>query len=152
MFSMKIREAMTPNPVCCVPTDTAQKVAQILRDQNVGALPVVADKQSLKLIGMITDRDICCSIVAEGLDPKTTTIVNYVSSDLVTCRDGENLDNCQQAMQERQIRRIPIVDGEGRCVGIVSQADLALKDKPEKVSKTVSEISKPKPQRPSVAA
>lgn len=147
---MKVREAMTPNPVCCVPTDTAQKVAQILSDKKIGSLPVVADTQSMKLIGMITDRDICCSIVAAGLDPRSTTIEKYVSSDVVTCRDGENLDKCEQAMQEHQIRRIPVVDGEGRCIGIVSQADLALKDKPEKVSKTVAEISKP--EGPSAAA
>jgi CBS domain-containing protein len=140
---MKIREVMTPNPVCCVLTDTAQKVAQVLRDQNVGSLPVVAAKQSLKLVGMITDRDICCSIVADGLDPKSTTIEKYVSENLVACRDGENLDKCEQAMQEHQIRRVPVTDSEGRCIGIVSQADLALKDKPEKVSKTVAEISKP---------
>ena len=140
---MKIREVMTPNPVCCLPTDTAQKVAQVMRDENVGSLPVVADTQSCKLIGVITDRDICCAIVAEGLDPKNTTIEKHISSDLITCRDGENLDKCERAMQEHQIRRIPVVDSDGRCIGIVSQADLALKDKPEKVSKTVAEISKP---------
>ena len=61
----------------------------------------------------------------------------------MTCRDGENLDNCERLMQQHQLRRIPVVDGEGRCIGIVAQADLALKDKPEKVSKTVGEISKP---------
>jgi CBS domain-containing protein len=61
----------------------------------------------------------------------------------VTCRDGENLDDCERLMQEHQLRRIPVVDGEGRCIGIVAQADLALKDKPEKASKTVVEISKP---------
>jgi CBS-domain-containing membrane protein len=61
----------------------------------------------------------------------------------VTCRDGDNLNGCEKAMQEHQLRRLPVVDGEGNCIGIVSQADLALKDKPEKVSKTVAEISKP---------
>jgi len=142
---MKVREAMTPNPVCCMPTDTAQRVAKILCEQNVGSMPVVSDQQSRKLIGMITNRDICCSIVAEGLDPKKTPIEKYMTSDPVSCRDGENLDKCERAMQEHQIRRIPIVDGEGQCIGIVSQADLALKDKPEKVSKTVAEISKSEP-------
>ena len=147
---MKVREAMTPNPVCCMATDTIQRVAQMLRDEDVGALPVVADQQSQQLIGMITDRDIWCSAVADGRDPKSTTIEQYISAELVTCREGENLDRCEQAMQQHQIRRIPVVDAEGRCIGIVSQADLALKDKPEKVSKTVTEISKR--QRPSVAA
>ncbi len=149
---MKVREVMTSNPVCCASGDTAQKVAQILRDHDIGSVPVVADQESRKLVGMITDRDICCSVVADGLDPKTTTIENYISADPVTCRDGENLDECERAMQEHQIRRIPVVDGEGQCIGIVSQADLALKDKPENVSKTVAEISKPESERPSIAA
>jgi CBS domain-containing protein len=142
---MKVREAMTPNPVCCVPTDTAQKAAQVLCDNHIGSVPVVTDQQSRQLVGIITDRDLCCAIVADGLDPKTTVIARYISTDLITCRDGENLDKCEQAMQQHQVRRIPVVDGEGRCIGIISQADVALKDKPEKISKIVAEISRKLP-------
>ena len=134
---------MTANPVCCLPEDKAHRVAQIMREQNVGSVPVVTDYESRKLVGMITDRDLCCTVVAEGLDPKNTQISRFVSTDIVTCRDGENLDNCERLMQEHQLRRIPVVDGDGNCIGIVAQADLAMKDKPEKVSKTVGEISKP---------
>jgi CBS domain-containing protein len=140
---MKIRDVMTADPVCCVPQDTAQKVAKALRDHNVGSMPVVADAESKKLVGMITDRDLCCGVVADGKDPKSTPIENYVSKDPVSFRDGDNLNECERVMQERQVRRIPVVDGDSRCIGIVSQADLALKEKPEKVSKTVAEISKP---------
>ena len=132
---MKVREVMTFNPVCCLPSDTAQSVAQIMRDNNVGSVPVVSDHESRKLVGMITDRDICCSIVAAGFDPKTVSIEEHVHANPVTCRDGENLDKCERAMQENQIRRIPVVDGNGVVIGIVSQADLALKDKPEKFRK-----------------
>ena len=82
-------------------------------------------------------------MVAKGLDPKSISIENFVSLHPVTCRDGVNLENCERAMQEHQIRRIPVVDAEGRCIGIVSQADLALKEKREKVSKTVAEVSRP---------
>jgi CBS domain-containing protein len=149
---MKVKEVMTLDPVCCLPTDSAQKVAAILRDKHIGSLPVIQDQESRKLLGVITDRDLCCLIVADGLDPKHTTIEKFISLDPVTCRDGENLDKCERAMQEHQIRRIPIVDGEGRCIGIVSQADLALKEKPEKVSKTVAEVSKPESKAPSIAA
>ena len=149
---MKVREVMTADPVCSLPTDTAQKVAQIMRDNNIGSVPVVADQQSKTLVGMITDRDICCSIVAAGLDPRTATIEEHAHANPVTCRDGENLDKCERAMQENQIRRIPVVDGNGGVIGIVAQADLALKDKPEKISKTVSEISKPETKQGSIAA
>ncbi len=149
---MKVREAMTPNPVCCLPTDSAQKVAKTLCESDVGSIPVVDDQQSRKLLGMITDRDLCCSVIADGLDPKTTTIEKYISLNPITCREGENLDSCERLMQEHQVRRIPIVDGEGRVIGIVSQADLALKEKPEKVAKTVAEVSKPERKTPSAAA
>jgi len=114
-----------------------------MRENNVGSIPVVVDQQSRKLLGIITDRDLCCAIVADGLDPKRTTIEKFVSLNPVSCRDGENIDHCEQAMQEHRVRRIPIVDGEGVCIGIVAQADLALKDRPEKVHKTIAEISRP---------
>jgi CBS domain-containing protein len=139
---MKVKEVMSPNPVCCVPGDTAQAVARIMCEHNIGSVPVVIDQQSRELVGVITDRDLCCSIIAAGHDPKTTTVQKFVSLDPVTCRDAENLDKCERAMQEHQIRRIPIVDSENRVIGIVAQADLALKDKPEKVSKTLAEISR----------
>src|SRR5688572_5788998 len=118
---MKIREAMTPNPVCCLSTDSAQKVAGILCEHDVGSIPVVDDQQSRKLIGMITDRDLCCSVIADGLDPKNTTIEKFISLNPVSCREGENLNECERLMQEHQVRRIPIVDAEGRVIGIVSQ-------------------------------
>lgn len=149
---MKVREAMTPNPITCLPTDSAQHVASLLCDHDVGSIPVVVDRDSGKLLGMITDRDLCCSVVASGLDPKKTTIEKFISLNPVTCREGENLDSCERLMQEHQIRRIPIVDGEARIIGIVSQADLALHDKPEKVAKTVAEVSKPESPPSTVAA
>jgi len=122
----------------------------MMRDNNIGSLPVVLDQQSRQLIGIITDRDLCCSVVADGLDPKHTRIEKFITQNPVTCRDGENVERCEHAMQEHQLRRIPVVDGEGHCIGIVAQADLALRDKPERLSKTVMEISKPK--RPGMAA
>ena len=141
---MKIREIMTADPICCLPEDKAQAVARIMKEHNIGSVPVVLDSQSRRLVGIITDRDLCCSIVAGGLDPKSTPIEKLISLEVVACREGENVDSCERLMQQHQIRRIPVVDGEGRLMGIVAQADLALKDKPEKVSKTVAEISKPK--------
>jgi CBS domain-containing protein len=139
---MKLRDMMTENPVCCVPTDSAQSVARIMCDESVGSIPVVMDQESRKLVGVITDRDLCCSVVANGLDSKATPIEKFMTLNPVACREGENVENCESLMQERQIRRIPIVDAQDRVIGIVAQADLALKDNPERVSKTVAEISK----------
>lgn len=139
---MKIREIMTSDPVCCVPTDSAEQVARIMCDENVGSVPVVTDQDSHKLAEVITDRDLCCNVIADGLDPKTTTIEKFMTLNPVTCREGENVENCENLMQEHQVRRIPVMDGNDRVIGIVAQADLALKDKSERVSKTVAEISK----------
>ena len=146
---MKVKDVMSINPACCTPNDSAQQVAKLMCDMSVGSIPVVSDRNSHLLIGMITDRDLCCSIVAQGLDSKTTRIQPLITPNPVTCRDGENLEKCERLMQEHQVRRIPIVDGENRVIGIVSQADLARKDQPEKVWKTVAEISK---SAPSIAA
>jgi CBS domain-containing protein len=147
---MKIREIMSRDPVCCVLNDTAQTVGKILCDRNIGSMPVVVDQQSRKIVGMITDRDLCCSVIAQGMNPKTTQIDKLIGATPITCRDGENIETCERLMQEHQIRRIPIVDAQDRVIGIVAQADLALKDKPERVSKTVAEISKD--SRPYIAA
>ena len=147
---MKVREIMSANPTCCTANDSAQSVASMMCNQNVGSIPVIADPQSRTLMGMITDRDLCCSVLARGLDPKKTRIQEFVSYSPVSCREGENIDHCERLMQEHQIRRIPVVDGENRVLGIVAQADLALKEKADKVHRTVAEISKP--SRPSAIA
>ena len=149
---MKVREVMTPNPVICMSEDSAQKVAAMMREYNVGSIPVVVDRQSRTLLGVITDRDIAMKIVAEGLDPRKTAIEKHITLNPVTCRDGENLEKCEKAMQEHQLRRILIVDSENKVIGIVAQADLALKGKPENVSKTVQEVSKPEGGSTKIAA
>src|SRR5947207_11970376 len=142
---------MSQNPACCMPSDSAQTVARIMRDRNVGAVPVIADQQSRLLIGMITDREFCWAVVTDGLDPKKTTIEKFISMNPISCRDGENIEKCERLMQDHQVRRIPVVDNNAGVIGIVSQADLALHDRPDRVSKTVAEISK-SDRRPSIAA
>jgi CBS domain-containing protein len=146
---MKVKEVMSLNPACCTPNDTAQNVAKMMCDLNVGSIPVVVDHQSRALVGMITDRDLCCRVVAHGLDSKSTPIQEVISYDPAVCRDGENVEQCERLMQEHQVRRIPVVDKDNQ-VGIVAQADLALKDKAERVHKTLAEISKT--TRPSIMA
>ena len=147
---MKVKEVMSVNPACCTADDSAQNVAKMMCDLNVGSIPVVADHQSRSLIGMITDRDLCCRVLAHGLDGKSTPIQEFITYNPAICRDGENVENCERLMQEHQVRRIPVVDKENQVIGIVGQADLALKDKPERVHKTVAEISKD--TLPSIAA
>lgn len=140
---MRVKDVMTQHPVCCHASDSAQSVAKALRDQDIGSLPVVADGDSQALVGIITDRDLCCSIIAEGLDPATTSIEAHMKRSPVSCREEQSLDACEKLMQIHQVRRLPVIDGKSRCIGMVSQADLARSERPDKVHRTVAEISKP---------
>ena len=139
---MKVKEVMSVNPACCTANDSAQKVAKIMCDLNVGSIPVVADLQSRALVGIITDRDLCCRVLAHGLDSNSTKIEELITYNPAVCRDGENVERCERLMQEHQVRRVPVVDGDNHVIGIVAQADLALNDRPDRVHKTVAEISK----------
>jgi CBS-domain-containing membrane protein len=91
---------------------------------------------------MITDRDLCCSVVARGMDPQKTAIEKFVTADPVACREDDNVDSCGRLMQEHQVRRIPIVNSDDGVIGIVCQADLALHEEPGRFSKIVAEVSK----------
>ena len=139
---MNVREIMTPNPVCCLPEDSAQTVESIMCQYNIGSVPVVSDRNSEKLAGIVTDRDLCCTIVAQGLDPATTAIRPFMHDNPVSCRPDETLESCERTMQKHQIRRIPVTDERGRCIGIVAQADLALSHDPQHVHQTIAEISR----------
>jgi CBS domain-containing protein len=139
---MKVQEVMTRQPVCCLSQDTVKAVARLLRDEDIGSMPVISDTSSRRLVGIITDRDLVCRIVSEGLDPSTTVIEAFMTRDPVACRPEQSLDSCEKLMQVHQIRRIPVVDREGRCIGILSQADMACFAQPERVQKTITEISR----------
>lgn len=139
---MNVREIMTPNPECCLPEDSAQTVAPTMCQSNVGSVPVVTDRESRKLTGIITDRDLCCSVVAQALDPRAATIGHLMRTNPVVCRPDEELESCERAMQKHQVRRIPVIDEQGRCIGIVGQADIALALEPQHVYQTVAEISR----------
>lgn len=142
---MKVSDVMTPDPVCCLPTDTAEKAAKILRDRNVGSVPVVLDHKSRQLIGIITDRDLCCTVVASGLEPKATPIKRFVTTNPLTCRESDTVDVCMNLMQLYQLRRIPVIDDEEKCIGMVSQADLA-RHKAAKTLETLEEVSQSRPE------
>jgi CBS domain-containing protein len=139
---MKVHDVMTASPISCTETDTARAVAQMMRDHDVGSLPVVAAGDSKQLAGMVTDRDLCCGLLADGRGPESL-IREYISRDPVTCKANDKLEDCEKLMQRHQVRRVPVVDANNTCIGIVSQADLALKDKDTNVKKTVAAISKP---------
>ncbi len=149
---MKIESIMTKQPICCSPGDTVQHVAQMMRQQDVGAIPVVADMVSKKLVGIITDRDLCISAMAEGKDPQSTPVANYFTKQVITCSPDDTLEACELKMKQYRIRRIPVVDKQNSCIGIVVQADIARVDKPESFQALIAEISRPNIKRPAPIA
>ena len=138
----KCDEVMTKNPICCLPNDTAAKAAQLMKSENIGSIPVIENEQTKKLVGIVTDRDLALKIVAEGRDAKSTKVEAVMTHKVVTCRAEDDLQKALDAMSEHQLRRLPVVDNDNKILGIIAQADVAMRvDQPEKTAAMVKEIS-----------
>jgi CBS domain-containing protein len=135
---------MTRDPVCCLPTDTVSKAAQMMKDEDVGSIPVVEDEQTMKLIGIVTDRDLALQVVAAERDPGSTQVEDVMTYEVITCRATDDVQKAVDAMAQHQLRRMPVIDADHRIVGIISQADVATRvEKSEEVAEMVKEISQP---------
>ena len=121
---MKIKHVMTKDPTCCVPSDTAQRAARIMRGDDTGVVPIIENEQSRKLIGIVTDRDLCMNILAEGRDPRTTQVHESMTTTVVSCSPQDSVDKATELMRENQIRRIPVIDDQHQLLGIVAMADI----------------------------
>ena len=140
----KCRDLMSKDPACCVATDNAARAAQVMKQFDIGVLPVVENQSDKRLLGMVTDRDLAMKILAENQDPGRVSVGNIMSTDVVSCSPDDNCEQALELMEQRQIRRIPAVDRSGRVVGIISQADIALRiHDAAKTAELVTEISRP---------
>ena len=140
---MNARELMTENPACCTPDDTVEQAARLMKENDCGCVPVVEDLESKKLLGTITDRDIACRCMAEGKGPETP-VREAMSEDPSCCGPEDSVEDVERIMEERQVRRVPVIDDEGCCIGMVSQADLARGRRDEReVGEMVEKISRP---------
>jgi len=140
------RDIMTKDPICCLPSDTVDQVAQLMKAEDIGPVPVVESQQTKKLAGIITDRDLAIKVVAEGRTPQRTRVAEVMTRDPVTCRPEDDLPQALQAMAQHQVRRLPVVTTDGRIVGIVAQADIATRlREPQQTAAVVEEISQPVP-------
>ena len=138
----KCSDVMTGHPVCCLPDDNVVRVAQLMKGKDIGAVPVVQNEMTKKLVGIVTDRDLALKVVAVGLDPKTVIVEDVLTRNIVTCQADDDLEVALDAMSRHQLRRIPVVDHEYRIVGIIAQADVATRtNQPEKTAEVVKEIS-----------
>jgi CBS domain-containing protein len=141
--SMKCKDIMTPNPTTCTRSATAQAAALIMSEEDVGIVPIV-DSKTKQLLGVVTDRDLCLDVVAAGKHPEEVHVSESLHANPVICKAEDDVEVCLTRMKEHQIRRMPIVDEAGICIGIISQKDLALNlEQSENVHETVRKISQP---------
>ena len=138
----KCRDVMTKDPASCQPTDSITKVAGLMKREDVGSVPVVESADSRRLTGIITDRDIVVKVIAAGGAADSTTVRDAMTPNPASCRETDDVDQAVKLMKERQVRRMPIVDGEGRLTGIIAQADVATRvNKDSKTGELVEAIS-----------
>jgi CBS domain-containing protein len=138
-MAKSIREAMTSNP-CSIDADkSVAYAAKMLRDEDVGIAPVV---EGDRLVGVLTDRDIAVRVVAEGLDPEKVKVSEVASRDVVTLDPQQDLDEALRLMARHQVRRLPVVEEDGRLVGVVAQADVAEQGDDRRTGEVVEQISR----------
>jgi len=136
------KEVMTSNPVCCLPDETVNEVAQLMKSKNVGSIPVIENRESRELIGILTDRDLALKVIAADRDPAKTKIREVMKHNPVTCVESDDIQKALDVMAIHQVRRIPVTDENRRIVGIIAQGDVATRlDHPEKTGELVAKIS-----------
>ena len=139
-MSKLAKEIMTSAPQCCSAETTLNEVANLMVEADCGEIPVT--DASNRLIGVITDRDIVCRVVAKGRNPSAVTAAECMTEPVVVVNEDTSLDDVVSVMEENQIRRVPVVDASGCCCGIISQADVALCASEKDTGELVREVSK----------
>jgi CBS domain-containing protein len=137
-MAKSVRDAMTEDPRSIGASASVVEAARLMRAEHIGSLPVTEDD---RLVGMITDRDITTRVVAESAAPEVTSVGDVYSRDLISVGPDHDLEEALGLMAQHQVRRLPVVQ-EGRLVGMVAQADIALKDN-ERTAELVGAISEP---------
>ena len=122
---MQVRDVMTESMAFCPPDKTLDEIARMMVECDCGCIPVVDSNDTKMPVGMITDRDITCRVVAQGRNPLDLTARDAMTSTVVSVTPETSLEECLDLMEESQVRRIAVVDGDGKICGIVAQADVA---------------------------
>lgn len=142
---MRVREIMTPDPACCTPDSTAREAATLMKDNDCGSIPVV-DGAGKRLVGTVTDRDLAVRGLAEGRGPDTP-VRELMTNKPITAGPDDEVEIVREVMVAQQVRRVPVVDGNGTIVGIVAQADIAREEgaaSDQEVGRIVEAISEPR--------
>lgn len=142
---MNVRDVMTPNPEMIQSSDTVQKAAELMKDIDVGIVPVF---EGDSVVGMLTDRDITVRLVAEGKDPTSAKAGDIMTKDVISCTEDTDAQEAAKIMEDKQIRRLLVTDSQGRVSGVVSLGDLAVSLSQETAGEVIKEVSQPsKPER-----
>ncbi|MDQ6802674.1 MAG: CBS domain-containing protein [Acidobacteriota bacterium] len=138
-----VRDVMTPNPASVSEKDSITRVAEIMKREDAGVVPVVDGR---KVIGMITDRDIVVRLIAEGKDPSNAKVTDAMSKKVRSVREETPVNEVLQLMSREQIRRVPVTNNNNELIGIVSIGDIASDSKETvNVGRTVEDISEAPP-------
>jgi CBS domain-containing protein len=140
---MLIEEVMTRDPACCIPSTPLREVARLMVEHDCGEIPVVESEESRRPVGVITDRDIVCRALAEGRNPLDLIASECMTDAVVMVTLDTSVDDCCEVMERHQIRRVPVIDAEGNCIGIVAQADIARRVSQRAAGEFVRDVSKP---------
>jgi CBS domain-containing protein len=144
-YLLRCRDIMTRDVTTCSPESSLREVADKMEDDDVGSIPVI---ENGRLIGLVTDRDIVCRVIAEGRDTRSTTAREAMTADLVTCTPDESIIEAIHKMGEHQIRRLPICDPGGRLQGFISIGDIALEaERDRDLACVLEKISSPTPNQ-----
>ena len=144
----KINEVMTERPRAVTPQTSVREAARMMEEEDIGSLPVV--EEGVRLVGIVTDRDVALRVVGGGLDPEATSVGEVASAEVVTLTPDDDLDEALGLMARAQVRRLPIVVRDNELVGMLAQADVARAGKEKTTGEVVEAISQP-PGGPRVA-
>jgi CBS domain-containing protein len=142
-INMKVKDVMTKKPAVSMPETDLQRIAKQMVDHNVGLIPIIDNKDTMKLVGVISDRDITIRCVAEGKNPLEMKAADVMSKPVMSVSQEDDIQAAASMMEKHKIRRVPVLDEQGKVCGIVAQADIALKTTDETTANVVQEISEP---------
>jgi CBS domain-containing protein len=135
----QVRELMTESPRTVPPDASAVDAAKVMQNEDAGVVPIVEDDG--RLVGVVTDRDIALRVVAEGREPDSTKVAEIASQNLATVDPQQDIDEALRLMAEHQVRRLPVVEEDGKLVGILAQADVARHLDASRTGEVVEQIS-----------
>lgn len=138
---MKVKDIMTESPKCATSDTNLNDVAKIMLEQDCGCVPITESAETGTPVGVVTDRDITIRAVAQNKNPLDLTAGDIMTKTIATVTPETSVEDCVNLMEDKQIRRVPVVDGEGNICGIVAQADIALQAQPSETAALVKDVS-----------